>query len=46
MTDVLALDRARARAWTLGRLLQNAIWEIEEARPLQPDDLEIARRLR
>ncbi|UUU23114.1 aminoglycoside phosphotransferase family protein [Streptomyces sp. DSM 40750] len=46
MTDVLALDRARARAWTFGRLLQNAIWDIEEGRPLQPDDLEIARRLR
>ncbi|MDX3713594.1 aminoglycoside phosphotransferase family protein [Streptomyces europaeiscabiei] len=46
MTDVLALDRDRARAWTLARLLQNAIWEIEEGRPLDPDDLELARRLR
>ncbi|MDX2761944.1 aminoglycoside phosphotransferase family protein [Streptomyces europaeiscabiei] len=46
MTDVLSLDRDRARAWTLARLLQNAIWEIEEGRPLDPDDLELARRLR
>ncbi|MGW0712586.1 aminoglycoside phosphotransferase family protein [Streptomyces sp. NPDC002643] len=46
MTDVLALDRDRARSWTLARLLQNAIWDIEEGRPLQPTDLEIARRLR
>ncbi len=46
MTDVLALDRPRARAWTLGRLLQNALWEIEDGRPLDDDQLEIARRLR
>ncbi|WP_328838424.1 aminoglycoside phosphotransferase family protein [Streptomyces europaeiscabiei] len=46
MTDVLSLDRDRARAWTLARLLQNAIWEIEEGRPLDPDDLELTRRLR
>ncbi|MFE7841315.1 aminoglycoside phosphotransferase family protein [Streptomyces sp. NPDC057474] len=46
MTDVLSLDRDHARAWTLARLLQNAIWEIEEGRPLDPDDLELARRLR
>ncbi|MEG8279242.1 aminoglycoside phosphotransferase family protein [Streptomyces sp. AHA2] len=46
MTDVLALDRARARAWTLGRLLQNALWDIEDDRPLDPAQLEIAQRLR
>ncbi|KES07545.1 hydroxyurea phosphotransferase [Streptomyces toyocaensis] len=46
MTDVLGLDRARARAWTYGRLLQNALWEIEDGRPVDGDDLEIARRLR
>ncbi|MFK4099871.1 aminoglycoside phosphotransferase family protein [Streptomyces sp. NPDC019531] len=43
MTDVLGLDRARARAWTLGRLLQNAIWD---SRPLAPHHVEIAHRLR
>ncbi|WP_436801384.1 aminoglycoside phosphotransferase family protein [Streptomyces griseorubiginosus] len=46
MTDVLGLDRARARAWTLGRLLQNALWDIEDDRPLQPRQLDIAHRLR
>nr|WP_234390187.1 aminoglycoside phosphotransferase family protein [Streptomyces sp. MMG1533] len=46
MTDVLGLDRARARAWTLGRLLQNALWDIEDDRPPDPQQLEIARRLR
>ncbi|MFI6809361.1 aminoglycoside phosphotransferase family protein [Streptomyces luteogriseus] len=45
MTDILALDRPRAHAWTLARLLQNALWDIEDARPLDDDQLEIARRL-
>jgi streptomycin 6-kinase len=30
LTDVLALDRAGATGWTLGRLLQNALWDIED----------------
>lgn len=46
MTDVLGLDRARARAWTYGRLLQNSLWDIEDGRPLDEEQLEIARRLR
>ncbi|MEU3842043.1 aminoglycoside phosphotransferase family protein [Streptomyces sp. NPDC028635] len=46
MTAVMGLDRDRARAWTLGRLLQNALWDIEDGRPLDPEQLEIARRLR
>ncbi|WP_093800277.1 aminoglycoside phosphotransferase family protein [Streptomyces sp. Wb2n-11] len=29
MTEVLGLDRGRARAWTLGRVLQNGPWEPE-----------------
>ncbi|QJS11311.1 hydroxyurea phosphotransferase [Streptomyces argyrophyllae] len=45
MTDVLGLDRARARAWTLGRLLQNILWDVEEGRPVEARRLEIARRL-
>ncbi|MEV5171736.1 aminoglycoside phosphotransferase family protein [Streptomyces flaveolus] len=45
MTDVLGLDRARARAWTLGRLLQNALWDVREDRPIAPRQLEIARLL-
>ncbi|MFF7136706.1 aminoglycoside phosphotransferase family protein [Streptomyces sp. NPDC008196] len=46
MTDILGLDRARARAWTMGRLLQNALWDIEDGRPLEPRQFEIAHRLR
>lgn len=46
MTGVLGLDRARARAWTYGRLLQNCLWRIEDGRPLEDNELEIARRLR
>lgn len=29
MTEVLGLDRQRALAWTLARVLQNKLWEIE-----------------
>jgi streptomycin 6-kinase len=32
LTDVLGLDRARATGWTLGRLLQNALWDIDDGR--------------
>ncbi|MPY59904.1 aminoglycoside phosphotransferase family protein [Streptomyces spongiae] len=46
MTDVLSLDRERARAWTLGRVLQNCLWDIEDGRELNPQDLEIGRMLR
>jgi streptomycin 6-kinase len=46
MTDVLTLDRPRARAWTLGRLLQNTLWDVEDGRRPEPHQLEIARRLR
>ncbi|GGS63513.1 aminoglycoside phosphotransferase family protein [Streptomyces janthinus] len=46
MTDILTLDRPRARAWTLGRLLQNTLWDIEDDRPIDDAQLEIARRLR
>jgi streptomycin 6-kinase len=29
MTDILGLDRKRATAWTLGRILQNSLWDAE-----------------
>ncbi|MEU7718186.1 aminoglycoside phosphotransferase family protein [Streptomyces tibetensis] len=45
MTDILALDRDRARAWTFARLLQNTLWDIEDGRPVDDGQLEIARRL-
>ncbi|WP_369390137.1 aminoglycoside phosphotransferase family protein [Streptomyces sp. CG1] len=46
LTDVLGLDRERARAWTLGRLLQNTLWDVEDGQPVEDRRLEIARRLR
>ncbi|WP_330239945.1 aminoglycoside phosphotransferase family protein [Streptomyces sp. NBC_00525] len=46
MTGVLGLDRARAVAWTLGRVLQNACWTVGDgARRLAPEQAEIARVL-
>jgi streptomycin 6-kinase len=45
MTDTLSLDRERARAWTLARVLQNAVWQLEEDRAPLPEHLTIARRL-
>ncbi len=46
LTARLGLDRERARAWTLGRVLQNCLWEIEDGRPLDTVQLEIGRALR
>ncbi|NEC89079.1 hydroxyurea phosphotransferase [Streptomyces sp. SID12501] len=46
LTEALTLDRERARAWTLARVLQNALWNIEDGDPLEETDLEIVRRLR
>ncbi|MGW1463203.1 aminoglycoside phosphotransferase family protein [Streptomyces sp. NPDC002308] len=41
-----ACDRERARAWTLGRVLQNVLWHSRSgAHTLAPDHAEIARRL-
>jgi len=46
LTDTLTLDRPRARAWTLARVLQTCLWNLEDDRPLREDHLEIARRVR
>lgn len=46
LTGVLGLDRRRARAWTLGRVLQNVLWDIEDGRPPSPEHLWIGRALR
>jgi streptomycin 6-kinase len=46
LTGELGLDRERARAWTLGRVLQNCLWEVEDGRPLENVQLEIGRALR
>ncbi|MBZ6251847.1 aminoglycoside phosphotransferase family protein [Streptomyces olivaceus] len=45
MTDVLGLDRERARAWSLGRVLQNCLWNVEDGDPLEVEQLEIGRLL-
>ncbi|MCD9143707.1 aminoglycoside phosphotransferase family protein [Streptomyces albireticuli] len=50
MTDVLSLDRARAARWTLGRVLQNSLWEVEDTEDgekvtLEPEQTAIARIL-
>ncbi|MET9495722.1 aminoglycoside phosphotransferase family protein [Streptomyces sp. NPDC006552] len=45
MTAVLGLDRERARAWTLGRVLQNALWDVAGGRELSAEGMEVAGRL-
>ncbi|MEU8891394.1 aminoglycoside phosphotransferase family protein [Streptomyces sp. NPDC048442] len=45
MTEVMGLDRERAKAWTLGRILQNALWAVEDEEELDEDDLMAARLL-
>jgi len=47
MVDVLGLDRPRAVGWTLGRILQNALWDIEDGEhELDPIQVAIAEALR
>ncbi|MFV2120778.1 aminoglycoside phosphotransferase family protein [Streptomyces sp. Act-28] len=47
LTGALGLDRGRAAGWTLGRLLQNALWDVEDGkRALDPSGTVIARALR
>ncbi|GAA2780095.1 aminoglycoside phosphotransferase family protein [Saccharopolyspora taberi] len=43
LTEVAGLDRGRAAGWTLGRVLQNALWDVEDGRTaLGPADVVIA----
>lgn len=43
LTEVVGLDRQRATGWTLGRVLQNALWDIEDgAITLEPIQVSIA----
>ncbi|WP_419248724.1 aminoglycoside phosphotransferase family protein [Streptomyces melanogenes] len=46
LTEVMGLDRERARAWTLGRVLQNCLWEIEDGEPLEGEQVEVGGALR
>ncbi|OEJ95205.1 aminoglycoside phosphotransferase family protein [Streptomyces thermolilacinus] len=46
LTEALGLDRARATGWTLGRLLQNSLWDIDDgATALAPASVTVARAL-
>ncbi|MEZ7127943.1 aminoglycoside phosphotransferase family protein [Nonomuraea sp. AD125B] len=43
LTEVLGLDRDRAIGWTLGRVLQNALWDVEDGKAtLEPAQVAIA----
>ncbi|MFG3047429.1 aminoglycoside phosphotransferase family protein [Streptomyces sp. NPDC048241] len=49
LTGALGLDRERARAWTLARVLQNRLWQLEEGAAGRPEDdvrLAVGRALR
>jgi streptomycin 6-kinase len=46
LTEVLGLDRQRATGWTLGRVLQNALWDIEDGKTaLEPAQVTLAAAL-
>jgi streptomycin 6-kinase len=46
LTEVLGLDRQRAIGWTHGRVLQNALWDIEDGdTALDPTQVAIAAAL-
>ncbi|MEU8345545.1 aminoglycoside phosphotransferase family protein [Spirillospora sp. NPDC048832] len=46
LTEVVGLDRNRATGWTLGRVLQNALWEVEDGKVmLEPVQVAIATAL-
>ncbi|MFE9767648.1 aminoglycoside phosphotransferase family protein [Streptomyces sp. NPDC005808] len=46
LTETLHLDRQRATGWTLGRVLQNALWDIEDGKSaLEPSQIAIATTL-
>ncbi|THA85781.1 aminoglycoside phosphotransferase family protein [Streptomyces sp. A0592] len=46
LTEAAGLDRERARAWTLGRVLQNCLWDVEDGEErLDDEQLAVARLL-
>jgi streptomycin 6-kinase len=46
LTEVLGLDRQRATGWTLGRVLQNALWDAQDGETaLDPAQIVIATTL-
>ncbi|GAA3163040.1 MULTISPECIES: APH(6)-I family aminoglycoside O-phosphotransferase [Streptomyces] len=46
LTEALGLDRRRAAGWTLARLLQNTLWDIEDGRTaIDPAQIAVAEAL-
>ncbi|WP_405711483.1 aminoglycoside phosphotransferase family protein [Streptomyces xanthophaeus] len=46
LTEVAGLDRGRARAWTLARVLQNCLWDVEDGEDeMQEEQLLVAELL-
>ncbi|MER6415266.1 aminoglycoside phosphotransferase family protein [Streptomyces humidus] len=46
LTETLGLDRERAAGWTLGRLLQNTLWDIEDGKTVvDPSQIAVAEAL-
>ncbi|MBB3079072.1 hypothetical protein FHS41_005603 [Streptomyces violarus] len=46
LTEVLGPDRARATGWTLGRLLQTSLWDIDDGKTaLAPSSVAVAKSL-
>ncbi|MGW2653969.1 aminoglycoside phosphotransferase family protein [Streptomyces sp. NPDC001478] len=46
LTEALGLDRRRAAGWTLARLLQNTLWDIEDGRTaIDPSQTAVAEAL-
>lgn len=46
LTEELGLDRRRAAGWTLARLLQNTLWDIEDGRTtIAPSQIAVAEAL-
>ncbi|SDU40820.1 streptomycin 6-kinase [Jiangella alkaliphila] len=43
LSELVGVDRARAAGWTLGRVLQNALWDVEDGKAaLGPADVALA----
>ena len=46
MTEILTIDRQRARAWTAGRVLQNVLWDVDSGHTrLHPRSTDITHAL-
>nr|WP_324617303.1 hypothetical protein [Streptomyces bicolor] len=45
LTEVLGVDCQRARAWTLGRVLEGALWRVEAGQVLNGEQVAIAELL-